>query len=923
MARPMPVTLAILLVCAPALAADPPKVVLVAEAQDLPTASGAALAEDPHASGGEALRLAAPDARLGMQIPLPAGEYTLVVSVTAADPHHDAIYVSAPGVEQRLAVGGFGELVTLSVPFIVTGHGPSIIVIRPDPDELGVLVDQVAIVRGSAGQGVAPAEMEEAVQRPELSPLPGPEVASTAPAEPQTPTEFELSELPDGPHARGLDTLLLASFDESADADWARGRAGCANLSRAPLAEGHWGRALDCTGEQVRVLYNMERNIVSRAGTMQCWVRAGETNIWADGLERYLLHLRTRRPLPGEPRVPVTLEVVKREDDALHLSAAGTPLPIDLAVPTADLDPAAWHHVAVSWDCRDRDSLRFWLTVDGRGETVGVPWQTRMMPFSIMQVGNAPWVGHYAHEGEHAELGGYIDDLHISDETPPMRASRPDGLGEIDLDLALAAEDALAQWLEVWAELQTGGAWGPWITPMINANSGIYFDWTGQADDRRLVRNKYGSSIVSVAYDYADTFEHTGDERWRQIAWNAVDFFLRGQDPRGYWYESYIVDESGRIAGMSTQWARVQDGHQSQPFLFLLNWHRITGDRRAFEADRKCADFLLSIENPNGSWPGTYNTATGTGRTTGPRGVELGCEYNDHATTDPMRMMMTMYHLTGDEKYIRGREGSRGILGIGQWMFDTQIGEGEVRGWCQQYDQDNNPVWSRDFEAPVISPRVVNRFIHPQTVTLYLMTGDERYMRLLQETYDWYRSVEVPGEDGGWYYQYLPDGTPVYSTGFETIKIDPENPPPGAPAPGRDKIQLTAIQRDLEAYQELGPEGFRESFVGSVEFTDEDYADRQQAAVAWLQSHQDAVREEVDQLQREGVFTSGHRLRPPHEVQLHRWVLETRVARGVAPRSVFSRGGRSPWVIGGRGWKRPVAYIEDWFDVPLDDTGAQ
>ncbi|MEA3402503.1 MAG: pectate lyase [Armatimonadota bacterium] len=774
MGWPMTLMLATLLVCAPALHAEGPEVVLVAEAEDLPTVSGTALAEDPHASGGNALMLAARNATLGMWIALPAGEYTLLISATAADPDHDAIYVSAPGVEQRLAVGSFGELVTLAAPFIVTGEGPSIIAIRPDPEELGVSVDQVAIVRGSGEPGVAPAELQEAGERPEMSALPGAEGESAAPAQPQAPTEFALPELPAGPHTRQLDTLFVASFDESADADWARGRMGCANLSGAPLAEGRWGQALDCTAEQVRVFYNAERNLMPRSGTVECRVRSGERNIWADGMEHYLLHLRVRRPLPGEPRTPVTLEVVKREDDALHLSAAGSPLPIDLTVPTADLDPAAWHHVAFSWECRDRDTLTLWLTVDGRGETITVPSQARMMPFTVMQVGNAPWLGHYAHEGEHAELGGYIDDLHISDEAPPMRAGRPDGLSEIDLELSLAAEDALARWLEVWADLQTGGAWGPWVTPVIDAKSRVYFDWTGQPDDRRLVRNKYGSSIVSVAYDYAAAFEHTGDERWRQIAWNAVDFFLRGQDLRGFWYEYYIVDESGRVAGMSTERARVQDGHQSQPFLFLLNWHRITGDRRAFEAARKCADFLLSIENPNGSWPGTYNVTTETGRTTGPRGVDYGCEYNDYATTDPMRMMITMYHLTGDAKYIRGREGSEGILGIGQWMFDTQIGEGEVRGWCQQYDQDDNPVWSRDFEAPVISPRVVNRFIHPQTVTLYLMTGDERYMRLLQETYDWYRSVEVPGEEGGWYYQYLPDGTPVYSTGFETIEIDPE-----------------------------------------------------------------------------------------------------------------------------------------------------
>ncbi len=284
-------------------------------------------------------------------------------------------------------------------------------------------------------------------------------------------------------------------------------------------------------------------------------------------------------------------------------------------------------------------------------------------------------------------------------------------------------------------------------------------------------------------------------------------------------------------------------------------------------------------------------------------------------------MMMTMYLLTGDGKYLRGPEGSDGIVGIGRWMFDTQMGEGEVRGWCQQYDQDNQPVWSRAFEAPVISPRVVSRFIHPQTVMLFLMTGNERHMRLLQETYDWYRSIEVPGDDGGWYYQYLPDGTPVYSDNFETIRIDPDDP--NAPRPSREKLQLTAIQRDLEAYQQLGPEGFRESFRGSVEFTDEDYLAARRAAVTWLRAHEDAVREEIERLERDGLFRSGPWVAGIRHVHLYNWVMQMRIARGVAPKGVFPRGGRSPWQIGGGGWKRPVAHIEDWFDVPLEDPATQ
>ncbi len=907
------------LLCACALQAGAQDVVFVVEAQDLPTVRSAAVVDDPVATGGGAVALISSAAMLGARVELPAGVYTLLVSATAPDPTHDAIYVDSPGGSQRLPVNRFGELVTLRHAFTAPGDTPVSLAIRPDPNELGVAIDQVGVVRGEPADGTDLARIEAPAEAPPLLPLEG--VAADAGAGETlrvSVRDVALAETPSAPHERGLDTMLLASFDGSTDADWAVGNPRSANRSGVPLAEGRWGQALDCTAPETDLMLNMRRNHIARAGTIECQVRMAGAGAWADDRERYLLHLQPRPQLPGEPRLPLTLSVIKRADGALHLIAAGAPLPVDVAVPVAGLDAQAWHHVALSWDSRE-GTLRLWLTVDGAGKCASMPCEREIAPISAMRIANTPVLGHYAHAGEHAELGGFIDDLHISDET---LVAREEGAERLDLDgidpeLALAADDAAARWLGRWADLQLGGAWGPWLMPNIDGAGEVYRDWTSLPEDPRLVHNKYGSSIVRVAYDFADAWQYAGDERWREVAARSAEFFLRGQDPRGYWYEFYYVDESGRVAGMKTEWARIQDGYQSQPFLYLLYWYRLTGDRRALDAATRCADFVLTVENPNGSWPGTFEVAAGVGRTTGPRGVERGCEYNDYATTDPMRMMITMYHLTGDERYLHGPEGSAGIAGIGQWMFDTQMGEGDVRGWCQQYDQDNQPVWSRAFEAPVIEPRVVCRFIHPQTVMLYLLTGNERYMRLLQETYDWYRSVEVPGDEGGWYYQYLPDGTPVYSDNFETIAIDTNDP--NAPKPSREKLYLSGIERDLSAWREAGPAAWRQSFVGTDEVSAEQYMARRRAALQWLRENQEAVGAEVAAMEREGQLTEGRRIAHVGSGHLTQWLLEMRLARGVAPRSVCLRGGTGPWDIGGGGWRRPSVIVADWFDVPLAD----
>ena len=152
---------------------------------------------------------------------------------------------------------------------------------------------------------------------------------------------------------------------------------------------------------------------------------------------------------------------------------------------------------------------------------------------------------------------------------------------------------------------------------------------------------------------------------------------------------------------------------------------------------------------------------------------------------------------------------------------------------------------------------------------------------------------------------------------FETVVIDPNDP--NAPRPGRDKLQLTAIQRDLEAWQQLGLDGLRASFTGATEVTDEEYAARRRAAAEWLRANQEAVRAEVEQLRRDGQFVRGSTVAPVNHGQLDEWLRQMRVARGVAPPEVFLRGGRSPWDLGGGGWRRHAVIVADWFDVPLKE----
>jgi len=249
----------------------------------------------------------------------------------------------------------------------------------------------------------------------------------------------------------------------------------------------------------------------------------------------------------------------------------------------------------------------------------------------------------------------------------------------------------------------------------------------------------------------------------------------------------------------------------------LYAW-KATGEQKYYDSAKRCADYVLSIQNDNGSWPDYWVPGTRLeGRTafSTKAGMLMGGSYNDGATSGPMEMMIVMYHLTRDPKYVAR------LPHIGQWIFDTQLGQGKVRGWCQQYGLDNKPHQARNFEMPVIELRTFSRFVAPLCAQFYVISGEERYMRLMQETVDWVKSVERPGKDGGWAYQYLPDGTEVFSHEYKVYHYDkPESWPEGVKAfYDRFKVQLTDTELVLAQLKSGGLEALRQWYRGPKKYS--------------------------------------------------------------------------------------------------------
>ncbi|MEO2049696.1 MAG: pectate lyase [Pirellulales bacterium] len=438
-------------------------------------------------------------------------------------------------------------------------------------------------------------------------------------------------------------------------------------------------------------------------------------------------------------------------------------------------------------------------------------------------------------------------------------------------------------------------------------------------------------------------YETLGDRRFLETGLKFCEFLLRAQKiSGGHWARTYIVDSSGKIAvaemrhfGQARQdddppqpWlvgpestCRLQDGYQYKAFALLLYAHRLTGDQHYFAAARRAADVVLSLQNESGSWPDEWDFLLdrGDGPQSSQRGIRAGGSYNDYATMDGMRMMVQIYHLTGDRKYV-ARMGR-----LGQWLFDTQIGKGDVRGWCQQYGLDNKPVAARHFEMPVIEPRTFTRFVAPMCGWYYAMTGEEHYLTLLRQGYFWLRSAEQPE---GWAYQYLPDGTPVFSAGFQVYRMDRPETWPSENQLGslrwvkkysRRKVDLRYAGDILHSIESGGRTAWRDVINGKAPSDTDQLQWRLEATRRAVDASNLAVLRERWQAPSDGIVSV---VTIVPKVQ---FVFDSLVADRKVSHELLQRGGRglqarrlyAVWDVNGD-WTQQVCDIKDWLTIPIE-----
>ena len=374
-----------------------------------------------------------------------------------------------------------------------------------------------------------------------------------------------------------------------------------------------------------------------------------------------------------------------------------------------------------------------------------------------------------------------------------------------------------------------------------------------------------GTAVLFRAY------EIWGDKKYLEAGLKRLEVFLRDQTPRGNWSQNRIND--GR-------YARIQDRFQDQPSTILLYAYKLTGDKKYFESAKRCADLLLTLQRPDSGGWGDQWCFDGAPRVK--TGVVYGTSHNDSATTAQFVLMVMMYNITGDRKYIAN------LHKLGKHIEDANIGEGDVVGWSEQYNDGATPVRARQYEIEICYPSSLNRSMGPLLTWLYLMDGNEKHMELMKRAYNtlerirrkdlepenWkcWKALKDAGGRAAWYHPglphaFLPDASnmggvthygmyayyPVTAeqrkkwgrfihknTGGDLYqwaeKVKAGETPPGKFGGAGAGNAFCQVRRTLLEHKRGGREGLLKYYTGPVKYTPDQY----------LQARVDAAKRALD-----------------------------------------------------------------------------
>lgn len=488
--------------------------------------------------------------------------------------------------------------------------------------------------------------------------------------------------------------------------------------------------SIEITEPGGQLLFRGDNNINPDCGTVRfkvkgaVWKKNEEMTLFSTLRESYSLDIvkrKNRVSLVVRHVKPISAKADKVEDFR-RIS--------EVSVPIGKMSTGRWYTVTAAWNINKQQGV---IAVDARAVNgkLAIP-QSDLRSFLHFLVGSGSMAKN-SRDGL-AVRGVGFDDLEIS-RYDYFETVRQMALPEQKSD-QIKAEKGAAKTLDTLAKLRRMDA--GWQNVYTYPN---YLGAEAQGRDLlqydNIITNDKSRGSAYIAAQYAYAYELLGNYRYLDIALKTADFYVRAQSPQGAWLYLYRVGAGVIECGSRKPEYKFQDSCQSHPLYLLAYVYRLTGNKSYLKAMMKSGEYYLEAQNPDGSWSHHYDHINKVGRTC--RGLPAGGEINDRAMNDAIDVMTLMYHVTKDKKYLDA------VKRAGEFLLKAQISNGKVCGWADQYDNKIKPCWARTFEPPSIS-REGTLYACEALVTLYRLSGDERFKTALLNTEKWFKKIAINGK---------------------------------------------------------------------------------------------------------------------------------------------------------------------------------